>query len=329
MPCNHEVTVWGAVNGNSEYPREEGLRSARTARLPHATATAMDRRHFLASSLAAAGAASVRAAAPTGAAPTGLIDTNVTLAHWAVRRSYVETTAALVAKLRRHGVAQAWTGGFDAVLHTDLAGANARLAATCAAEGEGLLVPFGTVNPLFPDWVDDVRRCHEVHRMPGLRLYPGYHGYTLESPEFAALLAAAAARGMLVQIALTIEDERSQSPVLTAPYVTAAPLPELVQKIPGARVQVLNATSRLLVPTSPLLTRFAAAGIGVELATLEGVAGAEGLLRKHPALRLCFGSHSPYFYFESALLKLQESALNDAELAAVRGGHARTLLARA
>ncbi len=289
----------------------------------------MDRRLFLATSLAAAGAATTRAAAPAAPAQPELIDTNVTLAHWAVRRSYVETPAALVAKLRRHGVTQAWTGGYDAVLHTDLAGANHRLAAICAAEGAGVLVPFGTVNPMFPDWEDDLRRCHEIHRMPGLRLYPGYHGYTLENPAFAALLAAAAARGLLVQIALTIEDERSQSPVLTSPYVTAAALPELVQKIPGARVQLLNATSRLLVPANPLLARCAATGIGVELATLESVAGAEGLLGKLPGLRLCFGSHSPYFYFESALLKLQESLLSSAQLAAIRVGHARTLLSRA
>ncbi len=289
----------------------------------------MDRRQFLATSLAAAGAATARAAAPAASSRPELVDTNVALAHWAVRRSYVETPAALVAKLRRHGVTQAWTGSYDAVLHTDLDGANRRLAAACATEGGGVLVAFGTVNPLFPDWADDLRRCHEVHRMPGLRLYPGYHGYTLENPEFAALLAAAAARGLLVQIALTLEDERSQHPALTAPYVTAAALPELVRKIPGARVQLLNATSRLLVPANPLLARCAAAGIAVELATLESVAGAEGLLGKLPALRLCFGSHSPYFYFESALLKLQESRLDAAQLAALRTGHARTLLSRA
>jgi hypothetical protein len=289
----------------------------------------MDRRQFLATSLAAAGAATARAAAPAASSRPELVDTNVALAHWAVRRSYVETPAALVAKLRRHGVTQAWTGSYDAVLHTDLDGANRRLAAACATEGGGVLVAFGTVNPLFPDWADDLRRCHEVHRMPGLRLYPGYHGYTLENPEFAALLAAAAARGLLVQIALTLEDERSQHPALTAPYVTAAALPELVRKIPGARVQLLNATSRLLVPANPLLARCAAAGIAVELATLESVAGAEGLLGKLPALRLCFGSHSPYFYFESALLKLQESRLDAAQLAALRTGHARALLSRA
>ena len=109
--------------------------------------------------------------------------------------------------------------------------------------------------------------------------------------------------------------------------LTAAPLPGLLATMPTARVQLLNATSRLLAPTNPLLTRLADLGVGVELATLEGVAGLEGLLAKVPALRIAFGSHTPYFYFEAALLKLQESALTPAQLLAVRSGHARQLLA--
>ena len=59
----------------------------------------------------------------------------------------------------------------------------------------------------------------------------------------------------------------------------------------------------------PLLQRLSRAGVLMEIATLEGVAGIEQLLARAPAARLCFGSHSPYFYFEAALLKLQESAL--------------------
>jgi uncharacterized protein len=220
-------------------------------------------------------------------------------------------------------------GSFDAALHSDLASVNARLAEACAREGAGLFSGFGAINPTLPDWEDDMRRCAEVHRMPGVRLLPGYHGYSLDDPRFARLLSLAAARRLLVQIAVTMEDDRSQNPMLTAAPVNLAPLPGVLEKIPGARVMLLNATSRLFATGVPLLQKLAHAGVLVEVATLEGVAGIEQLLARAPAARVCFGSHAPYFYFEAALLKLQESALTPAQLTAVRHGHARAALAPA
>jgi len=279
---------------------------------------------------AAVVSAGLRAAAPNAPAPAGaFIDTNVSLSHWAVRRSWVETPALLVGKLRGHGITSAWVGSFEGVLHSDIAGANERLATACARDGAGVLQPFGTINPTFPDWEDDLRRCHEVHRMRGLRLYPNYHGYTLDDARFRHLVELAARRGLLVQIALGIEDERSQNPGLTAAPVAAAPLADLLGGIRGARVMLLNAGSRVLGPVNPLLKRLVAAGVAFEIATLEGVAGIEVLLRANPAARLCFGSHTPYFYFESALLKLTESELTPAQRQALRSGHALAALAPA
>lgn len=285
----------------------------------------MDRRHFI--THAATLAASPLLGSAVSTVASELIDTNVTLGDWPTRRSWVTSPAQLASTLRSHGVTSAWVGSFDAALHTDVAGVNTRLADQCAgASPDGFLQPFGTVNPTLPDWEDDLRRCHEVHRMPGIRLYPNYHGYTLDDARFARLLAAAARRHLLVQVALSVEDDRSQNPAFTASPVPAAPLVELMAKVPSARVMLLNSTSRILGPANPLLARLAAAGVYFEIATLEGVAGIESLLSKQPALRLAFGSHSPYYYFASALLKLQESALSPAQLAAVCHGHARAAL---
>ena len=77
-----------------------------------------------------------------------------------------------------------------------------------------MLVPIGSVNPAWPDWEEDLRRCHEQYRMPGVRLYPAYHGYTLDHPEFVRLLGEAAKRGMLVQIVMRMEDERVHHPAI-------------------------------------------------------------------------------------------------------------------
>jgi predicted TIM-barrel fold metal-dependent hydrolase len=200
---------------------------------------------------------------------------------------------------------------------------NVRVAEECARRGGGVLVPIGAVNPMLPGWEEDVRRCHEVHRMPGIRLHPNYHGYLLDDPLFERVLRLAQERGLLVQISVIMEEERTIHPLVNVPAVNTAPLSTVLEKVPGVRLQLLNAfrTLRGLAVTS-----LAARGVRFEIAMLEGVAGVENLLKQIPPGSLCFGSHAPFFYHESATLKLQESLLSAEQKNALCSGNARQLI---
>lgn len=292
-----------------------------------------DRREFLAVSVAGAGAAAVASlslASPVEGAGSpdtgGLIDVNVYLGHWPMRRVRFDEPRELVGKLRKEGVTQAWAGSFDAVLHKDVGGANARLAAECRQFGQNILVPFGTVNPRLPDWEEELRRCAEEHRMPGLRLFPNYHGYTLDDPVFESLAREASRRGLLIQIALLLEDERMMHPLLRVTPVDATPLVTLLPRIPGLRVVLLNALG--VLRAKPLLQVIAAGEVSVEIATLEGVGGLGTLLDQIPASRVLFGSYAPLFYFESAVLKLRETAMSASQPGMVRQENAARLASR-
>jgi uncharacterized protein len=252
------------------------------------------------------------------------IDTNVNWSRWPFRRVKGDEPAELVAKLRGQNVVQAWVGSLDGLFHRDVAAVNERLTADCHKHGNGLLVPFGTVNPSLPDWEEDLRRCHEQHRMPGIRLHPNYQGYKLDHPAFARLLGLAAERDLVVQLAVGMEDERTQHPAFRLPHVDTGPLEALVRKLPRLRLVLLNAFHAL---KNEQVAKLAAAGpVYVEIAMLENVGAVARLLDMIPPERVLFGSHFPLFYHESAVLKLREAALPGALEKAVCTENARRLV---
>lgn len=299
----------------------------------------MNRRRFLQQTLGTAALISTALAAPsdrrpvvagTGDAPM-VVDTNVHLFSWPFRRLKYERTADLVTKLQRHRIGQAWAGSFEALLAKDVNAANARLAEECRKYVD-FLVPIGSVNPAWPDWEEDLRRCHEVHRMRGIRLYPRYQAFPLNAPAFARLLHLAAERGLLIQIALELEDPRVHHPVLHLPPIDYTALAAAVRSVPQARVQLLDCTINLQLPVAQPLVDLP--NVTFDISNFESVGILERLLNEGggarrapiPVERLLFGSHAPYFPVEAALLRLFESQLTREQLGPIMTGNAHRLL---
>jgi predicted TIM-barrel fold metal-dependent hydrolase len=268
--------------------------------------------------------ANARPAAGAREKSGGLIDVNVHLSRWPARRLNCDDTPSLVSMLRRHGVTEAWAGSFDGLLHRNLTTVNGWLADECRRHGRGLLRPFGSVNPISPGWVEDLRRCLENYRMPGIRLHPNYHGYKLDHPNVAQLFEQASRAGLMIQIALVMEDERTMHPLSRVEPVDAAPLAGLVRQTPGLRLLLLNSLRTLRA--KPLLDLIATGSVHVEISQLEGVGGISSLLAQASARRILFGSHAPLFYFDSAILKLKESLLTPEQREAITFANARRLL---
>ena len=289
----------------------------------------------LAASVANRAAGSAEQTAGSAAAGPDIVDTNIHLFDWPFRKLKYTRTEALVAKLRKHRITQAWAGSFEAVLNKQLDGVNRRLAEECRSSGGGMLAPIGSVNPAWPDWDEDLRRCHEQYRMPGVRLYPAYHGYTLDQPEFTRLIGEAAKRGMLVQIVLRMEDERVHHVAIDVPLVNTAPLVDVLKKVPEAKVQLINSAGPLLGNNASALAR--ETQVTFDIAATEGNGGVGKLLEGKnysyrgaiPVERLLFGSHAPYFPCESALMKLFESPLSLEQLEKLMNGNARHVLQKA
>lgn len=249
-----------------------------------------------------------------------IVDTNVSLFQWPFRRLPLDVIELLVKKYRSLGINQAWAGTFEGVLHRDVADANHRLTDACVKYPE--VVAIGSVNPELPGWKEDLRCCHQNHSMPGIRLHPNYHGYSLDDPRFAKLLSLATKAELFVQIAATLEDTRTQHPQLQVPDVDLAPLADVVKRVPGARVQLLNfrprgAAFEQLVKTTDVM---------FDTARVDGTDGIPKLVEALPRGRVLFGTHAPFLIPEAALIRVHESGrLDDSALQAVYASNADSM----
>ena len=255
-----------------------------------------------------------------------IIDTNVSLSRWPFRKLPCDELPKLLKKFRECGVTEAWAGSFDGVFHKDIGGVNARLVDDCRKSHPVLLRPFGSVNPMLPDWREDLRRCHEDYHMPGIRLHPAYHGYHLDDPVFTELLTRAQRRGLIIQLVVRIEDPRMQHPLMRVPDVDTKPLLSLLDSCPELRLALLGALQSIRGEAITQLTR--AGQVYFEISMLEGVGGIASLLARVPGNRLLFGSHCPFFTLESAVFKLQESELVPGRADAITHQNAQHLLKR-
>lgn len=273
----------------------------------------MNRRNFILTSSAALAASSLHAEENAR-----LTDCHVYLGSNPFRKLGAENRDEFIQALGKRGVTDAWTGAFEGLLRRDVAAVNRSLAQACQGT---MLRPCGTINPILPDWQDDVKRCAEDHGMRIIRLHPNYHAYDLKTPAFRELLALSVKHRLLIQLVAQMEDERTQNPMVRAAPVDLQPLPALLHEMKEARVMLLNANSAMLLRHVQ-----ACPNLWLDFAMIEGVGGVENLLKTWPLDRLVFGSYAPVFYWESARLKLQESALTSAQSSAVHWQNATALL---
>lgn len=273
----------------------------------------MKRRDLLKGTLVA-GTTAALAARGEGDFP-GIVDSNVNLFRWPFRRLPLDETGNLVAKLSSLGITTAFAGSFEGVFHRDLTSANSRLFEECSRFPG--LVPVASIHPAKPGWERDLAAATIA-----IRLHPNYHGYTLDHPGFSELLLAASERGLLVQLAVAIEDARTQPDLMRVPEVDLSPLPEAMARAPEVKVQLLNWKGRGPL-TNPLKSL---PNLSFDTALADGTDGVATLVESFGAERVWLGSHAPFLIPEAALVRVHESGLDEnACLSVIRGNADRVL----
>jgi len=254
---------------------------------------------------------------------TPIIDCNANLGNWPFRRTAYNTPDALLERLARVNIDRAWVTLLDAVLLKNVGAANPWLAEMVA--GHDRLMPVGSINPTWPAWERDLAECADLG-FRGVRVNPNYHGWTLADPVFGELLAAAA--GMFVEVALHMTDERHHHPLVMVPPVAVDGLLAACAAHPTVPIVLANVKN---APATQLAREAAGdlpGNLYFELSHFESVGGVQQMAGELGVERILFGTHAPYYYPESSVLKVfEECDFADADLAAITHQNAERLLA--
>jgi uncharacterized protein len=289
-------------------------------RLMHVT-----RRRFLKQTFAATAACGLaQHSFASNTRPQSITDTHVYLGHWPHQQLPSDDPAKLVADLRRNGVTKAWVGSFDGLFHKDVAGVNQRLAEACSRVGDGMLIPFSTINPTLPDWEDDIRRCQASFHMPGIRLHPNYHGYTLDDPRFARLLELATSRGLVVQLVAGKETERRRLLNVRIPQVDIRPLGAKTAAFQKLRLVVANANCA--TDDGAMLELLPLKSVYFDFGRAENANDVRLLVEKASPDRVVFGSGTPLQNIEPGLTKFHKAQLTNDNQQAIATKNANRLI---
>ena len=189
------------------------------------------------------------------------------------------------------------------------------------------------MNLAWPDWEEDLRRCHEVYKMQGIRIYPVYQTFDLDHPDFTRLVELATARKMIIQVVGDMEDSRHHHPIVNIRSMSMAPIIDVMKKIPAARIELVywnhrvpsGLLAKLIAETNVLFDTSRVEGAGEVGRLIEGISWT-GAKTAIPVDRFLFGSHAPYFPLEANIIKLFEHPLSVEQIVAIMNGNARKLL---
>jgi len=251
---------------------------------------------------------------------SGLVDTSVFCGYWPFRCLAQRTPEALEGHLQSKGVIQAWVAATEAILYPDPMQANEPLFE--AISGDGFFVPVAILDVTLATWRRDAERCLRKWGCRALKLAPNYHGYELSDSGVSELLTVAREADIPVCVQMRMMDERAHHPLMKVPGVPAADVVRVAQGDPEVRVLACGAYRHDLPELSE------ASNVWVELSSVEGGQTLRSAVETMGAEKLVFGSHSPFYYFEAVLAKLDvaPSDVSAETVLAVREANARALL---
>jgi len=160
----------------------------------------------------------------------------------------------------------------------------------------------------------------ETSGIKAIKIIPNYHNYSLIDPLLVPFMRILASKRIPLMIQMRIDDERNQYPLMKIPGVdwrAVVQFANAFHETPVVCLCVYRSEAVELVQK----TR----NVHVDISFIEFFQTLPTLLRSIPPDRILFGSHTPFLYTESAVMKLKSAQMKAKPYKAIACANARRL----
>jgi len=243
-----------------------------------------------------------------------MIDVNVSLGRWPFQRFLFDAARPLARHLKTCGIRKALVAATESVLYPDPDVYDEKCFEQIR-EVPGLL-PVKTVNPVLATWRTSLCDFADRYELKAIKLYPNYHRYSLDDPMVNELAKTAIKLKLPVMVAVRVEDERQQYPLMQVPGVPLAAIAKFATAHPRARVIALNSYFHEIIAAEDRRNLY------FDIAFAEITDTLRALTEHMPARRLLFGSQTPFLTTKAAAMKVELANIPQAGRERIAEGNA-------
>lgn len=231
-----------------------------------------------------------------------IIDVNAYLGHYPFRRLRDQSAEKMIKLMDANGIDRAVVSSLHAVFYRDAHRGNEDLYEETISHGSRFIT-VATVNPKYVGWQRDLEESVERWKMKAVTLVPAHHGYNLTDAYGQAALERIAEYGLPVVLTQRFEDRRQRHHWDVAEDLEVKTLTEIAKSHPslkfllsnwngldGTRLDNAGLKGRCLIDLArPHVLMYK------DVSKLIAALGVESI---------AFGSHMPFDYVGSSLVKL-------------------------
>jgi len=234
-----------------------------------------------------------------------MIDVNTAIGHWPFRPlpGSVET---LSQQMQLSGIKKALVSNINSIFYKDPMDGNEELFKWLVRPELFLAC---VINPTFSGWKQDLLTCVHDFRAKAVKLYPGYHHYSVESAATFSLFETCIELEVPVIIVLRLEDERIGHDLAIVHSLPLDQIARTAQAFPHARIVVSGCNGE---EVKVLCQQKDCSNLYFEISNVNAPLDPIRELSQHIApKRLLLGTNYPHQYMLPSIRKLDNSILEN------------------